>query len=76
MKVYVIYDESGTIRGVAASDIPNFGVGVKPSLSFVEEEHNIDSARLKEHLWELHSSHIMDLSSDPPRRVRKPEGGD
>ena len=71
MKIYVMYDQTGRIRGTAAASVDGARIGLHPSLSHLEEEVEVEPAQIKEHLWHLHKTSKVDTTSTPHRRIPK-----
>jgi hypothetical protein len=71
MKIYVMYDQTGRIRGTAASSVDGAHIGLHPSLSYLEEELEIKPAKIKQHLQHLHKTSKVDTTSKPHRRIPK-----
>jgi hypothetical protein len=69
MKVFVMYDDTGKIRGTAATSEPNLRPGLHPALSCLEEEHDVEPERITQYLRNLHDTSRVDVTSDVPRRV-------
>jgi hypothetical protein len=69
MKVYVMYDNTGRIRGTAAANVRDARIGLHPGLSCIEEEHDVAPEQIKTHLVEIHKGYTIDVASNPPKRV-------
>jgi hypothetical protein len=70
MKVFIIYDETGEIRGTATSHLQDFRIGVDPALSYFEEDHDIEDTQITQYLRNLHETYSVDVtSSGQPRLI-------
>ncbi len=76
MKIYIMYDQMGRIRGTAASGVDGARIGIHPSLSQIEEElRETDPNKIKLHLRHLHHTSKVDVSSKPHKRISKDHKG-
>ncbi|HEY6191376.1 MAG TPA: hypothetical protein VI215_03520 [Bacteroidota bacterium] len=70
MKIFVIHDRSGNIRGTLASD--RAGVDIKSSHDgqvHAFEKTDLKKSDLPGYLHDLHTKHKVDLTSEKPRIV-------
>jgi len=71
MKVFVMYDESGTIKGTLA--VPrgkNIGIRPGPGTTVHTFEHeDLDDKKLQEYLSKLHDNHRIDVAGSGGARV-------
>ena len=78
MKIHVIHDDSGVIRGtlVASSETPEVGVGVSTGLRvFVVDRPDVTDDEKLRLLAELHASHKVQFSRGETELVKVKEKG-
>jgi hypothetical protein len=74
MKVFVIFDNQGRIKGTAATQLDNVAVGTPQQLRVhTVPRAEIDEADLPRYLADLHANHRVDILGEP-RIVRKRNG--
>ena len=72
MKVFVMHDDSGKIRGTFATTQNN--VDAKPAKGMrlhVEERGNLEAAELKKYLHDLHHTFRVETKSGSTSLIRK-----
>ena len=74
MKIFVIHDDAGRIRGTVATD--NGNLGVKPTGGLRVhgfETGDMEESEKKKYLQQLHFGHRVELTAGEPRLVAKKE---
>jgi hypothetical protein len=65
MKVFVMHDDTGKIRGTFATTKDNVGVNPKKGMKLhVLERETLEGEELKQYLGELHTTYRVDSSAE------------
>jgi hypothetical protein len=73
MKVFIIHDDAGRIRGTLAVSSKTPNVGMKPVGGlrvFVTEAAEMDDAELQRFIHDLHNNHQVNMTVSEPLVVR------
>ena len=72
MKIYVLYDKQGHIKGTAVTQSKNVGVKSNTGLSVLQlERTDSNPAELEQYLLSLHHNFVVKINSGKSQLVKK-----